>query len=850
MQAWSKTVDDLVVKLNTNVDQGLSSKEALARLEQYGPNSIRVKKKTSPWIIFLRQYKNPVIYILIIASFIAFSLKEFLDGFAILAIVILNSVIGFVQELKAESSIDALETISSPKAKVLREGQLVVINSVELCPGDIIELEAGDYVAADARFISVRQVSCDESILTGESLPVEKHVDVLDSKTILADRANMAFAGTAVVNGTGVAIVVGTGKNSEIGKIAKMMDDTATEVTPLQLKLERVSHMLLLLGVVVVLLVALIGWWHGWSVTEIIMTALSIAIAAIPEGLPTVVTIALVMAIRRMASKKALVRKMHSVETLGTTDVICTDKTGTLTTGKMTLRETYPKVDLDIYHRIMVLCNNASMENGGIGDTTEIALLDYAKRENIDLEEMKSHWPRQWEWSFESNRKRMSVAVSHKGKHFIYSKGAPEAILAVTNAEDSLKDEIHKKANAYSEKGMRVLALAYKEVSTSTDYAKMKTEEAEKELIFAGLVAITDPPRTESVEAVKKCQEAGIRVIMITGDHPKTAAAIAYEIGIIDDPTQRVLTGVEMDELNQDELLLAIKEVSVYARVSPENKLQLVEALKSQDQVVSMTGDGVNDALALKAASIGVAMGKGGTEVARQASSMILTDDNFATIVDAVEEGRAVNGNIKRTLQYLLSTNLAELLFILTSSMVGMPIPLLPINLLWINLVTDGLPSLALAAESVPPHYLEESRRPTSKSFFDQAFYIEMIVSGVIITALGLMLYTYGLKNVDLLTGRSYAFCFFVYAALFRSFANRSEKKTFLEMRPNFYHLVACAIPLICQILIQQSPSLLEIFSMKSLTLAENLSLLGISLIPVSVLELVKVFNRFIKSIK
>ncbi|MFA5582583.1 MAG: cation-translocating P-type ATPase [Bacteriovoracaceae bacterium] len=842
MQAWAQSVDKLVSKLKTNIKVGLTSAEAQEILAEYGPNSIVVKKKTPAWIILARQFKNPVIYILIIASGIAFFLKEILDGWAILAIVVLNSIIGFVQELKAESSIDALESMSSPKAKVLRDSHITTIDSKNVCPGDILVLEAGDYVAADARLISTRQLSCDESILTGESLAVEKQAEVLDSKTILAERTNMTYAGTAIVTGTGRGIVVGTGKNTEIGKIAQLMDDTVSEITPLQKRLEKVSHVLLILGIVVILSVALIGIWREWTWTEIIMTSLSISIAAIPEGLPTVVTIALVMAIRRMASKKALVRKMHSVETLGTTDIICTDKTGTLTTGKMTVHETLPKVDKNIYEKIMILCNNASLENGGVGDTTEIALLDYAQKNGIDIGELKDLEPRQWEWSFESNRKRMSVAVRAGDQDLIYTKGAPEAILKVCNTDDSLFEEITKKADEYSGKGMRVLAFAYKEVNPS-DYSSMKTEEAESNLIFAGLVAITDPPREESKEAVKKCIEAGIRVIMITGDHPRTAAAIAQEIGIHVNPSRPVLTGAEMDSLSEEEFLKAVKEVSVYARVSPENKLHLVNVLKDAGFVVAMTGDGVNDALALKAASIGVAMGKGGTEVARQASSMILTDDNFATIVDAVEEGRAVNGNIKRTLQYLLSTNLAELLFILLSTMAGMPIPLLPINILWINLVTDGLPSLALAAESVPPHYLEESRKPTAKSFFDQAFFVEMIVSGFFITVLGIGLYYYSLQKYDLLTGRSYAFTFFVYAQIFRSFANRSESKTFLEMRPNYYHLWACAIPLICQIIIQQFDILLDIFNMKALTLNENLALLAISLVPVSALEIVKFFR-------
>lgn len=843
MNPWSESVEEILTRLAVSSESGLTDQEAKKRLSQFGPNSIQVKKKTSAIVILLRQFKSPVIYILIAAALIALSLGEALDAGAIVAIVIINTIIGFVQELKAESSIDALESISSPKSKVLREGKLITIDSKELCPGDILSIEAGDYIGADARLLWTRQLTSDESILTGESLPVEKSQNVLGKETILAERINMVFAGTAITNGTASAVVTGTGRNSELGKIAALMDSTEVQSTPLQKKLERVSTLLLLLGVAVIVAVVLIGLWRGWGWTDIIMTALSISIAAIPEGLPTVVTIALVMAVRRMSHKKALVRKMHSVETLGTTDIICTDKTGTLTTGKMSVREVYSVVDDEIVESIMLLCNNASLQGEGAGDTTEIALLKYLQEYHKRPQKNES---RVWEWSFESNRKRMSVASQKDGHFHIYTKGAPEAVLAVSVIGDDQKNIIINKANEYSEKGMRVLGLAFKKSSTQ-DFENMSTESAESGLTFAGLVAITDPPRVESIEAVKKCQNAGIRVIMITGDHPKTASAIAFELGIVSSPKDKVLTGLEMDQLSEEELKDLVGRVNVYARVSPENKLQLIDALKKQGLVVAMTGDGVNDALALKASAIGVAMGKGGTEVARQASSMVLTDDNFATIVDAVEEGRAVNGNIKRTLQYLLSTNLAELMFILSATIVGWPIPLLPINLLWINLVTDGLPSLALAAEKVPPHYLENSHRPSAKTFFDSSFYAEMIITGLMITILGLVVYRVGLQEADLLSARSYAFSFFVYAALFRSFASRSEHHIFLEMRPNFYHLLSCVIPLALQLGMQFSEFFLEIFKMKKLTFTENIILLTVSLIPLFALELYKLLSRIKK---
>lgn len=837
MNSWAMSAESILEEYQVDNHSGLSTEEAGKRLEVYGINAIRVKKKTSAIVIFFHQFKSPVIYILLTAAVIAFFLGERIDAGVILAIVILNTLIGFVQELKAESSIDALEKLSSPKSKVLRDGNLVEIDSKNLCPGDILSIEAGDYIGADARLISTRQLTCDESILTGESLPVEKNNSILPQETILPERTNMVFAGTAITNGTAIAVVTATAKKTEIGKIASLMDSTQVEATPLQKKLERVSDLLLLLGVLVIIAVCLIGFWRGWNWMEIIMTSLAISIAAIPEGLPTVVTIALVMAVRRMSHKKALVRKMHSVETLGTTDVICTDKTGTLTTGKMTVRDVYSITDKTIINSIMMFCNNASLQGEGTGDTTEIALLNYVKNQS-EIPEQK----RVWEWSFESKRKRMSVAVINEDTTYIYSKGAPEAILDVCSVDQSVKKEMIDKANFFSENGMRVLGLAYRKVD-QTDFHNMPINDAENSLTFAGLVAITDPPREESIEAVKKCKKAGIRVVMITGDHPKTASAIAYELGIVSSQKNQVLTGQEMDKLSDDEISDLVSRVNVYARVSPENKLQLIKALKKKDLVVAMTGDGVNDALALKAASIGVAMGKGGTEVARQASSMVLTDDNFATIVHAVEEGRAVNGNIKRTLQYLLSTNLAELLFILSATIVGWPVPLSPINLLWINLVTDGLPSLALAAEKVPPHFLERSHRPTSKSFFDRPFYNEMIITGIMITLLGLFIYHWGVENKDIETGRSYAFCFFVYAALFRSFASRSEYQIFIKMKLNVYHLMSCLVPLILQIGMQFSPVFLDIFEMKKLSLGENVFLISISLIPLLALEINKLIT-------
>lgn len=842
--SWFLDSTTLLSNLSVDMAYGLTSNEVAKRLSLDGENLISAEKRISRWGILFRQLHNPVVYILILASLISFALKEYLDGWSILSIVILNAFIGFIQESKAEAAIQALAAMSSPKGKVLRDGKIVEVESKSICLGDVLILEAGDYVAADARILIARQLACDESILTGESLPVNKHSELMLKDTPLAERANMLYASTAVSRGTAKAVVVSTGMNTEIGKIAQMMEGAIVGRTPLQERLEIVSRNLIIVGIVVILLVITVGLLQGRELVEVVMYALSLSIAAIPEGLPTIVLVALVMAVRRMSKKNALVRKMDSVETLGATDIICTDKTGTLTTGKMKVRDIFSQNNLDKeLIESMVLCNNASLEGKGSGDTTELALLEYAATTDFITKDFKKLSHRQFEWSFDSDRKRMSVAVSIGEKSTIYVKGAPETVISKCNLSKTDILEVTLKVEEYSKKGMRVLAFASKTFSEE-NLSLMTSNEAESDLSFTGLVALADPPRAETAEAVKKCQEAGIKVIMITGDHPLTAAAIAFEIGIIKSLDERVLTGEEMNALSDVEFQKLSGDVLIYARVSPENKLKLVEVLKSKGLVVAMTGDGVNDAPALKMASVGMAMGRGGTEVARQASSIILTDDNFATIVVAVEEGRAVNGNIKRTLQYLLSTNLAELSFLLIATIAGWPIPLHPINLLWLNLVSDGLPALALAAEKVPFAYLKSSKKPSAKSFFDYSFYQEMILVGLIITFMSLGVYRYGLNSYDIITARSLAFSFLVYVILFRSLSCRSETKTFIELKPNYFLILAILIPTGFQIIMQHFDFFLGVFKIKHLSFKVNLVLIGLSLIPVTLVEAFKFWRR------
>lgn len=845
---WTLKSEELLRILETNITTGLSSTEASKRVDEHGPNVLKVEKKISPLVRLLNQFKSPVIIILLAASVITGILGEYTDSVAILVIVFINAIIGYFQEAKAEEAVEALKNLSAPKAKVLRDGIVKEVKASEVCIGDLLVLEAGDYVPADARIIQASQLSAEEAVLTGESLPVNKLILELPENSMLAERKNMLFASTAVATGSAKAIVTAIGMESEIGRIAGLLDSAKMPKTPLQERLEQVSHKLLYLSGAVVLLVALLGIYHGEKPLDVLMTAISLAVAAIPEGLPTVVTIALALAVRRMSKRSAIVRHLPAVETLGSTSVICTDKTGTLTTGKMRVRDIYPAEGKR--HELVesgVLCSNATLNEDGVtGDPTEVALLYLAQDEKIDTTKLNSTYPRAYEWSFESNRKRMSVAVADGSKTIIHTKGAPESVLELCLLSSEEKIKVLQKIQTLSAQGRRLLAIARREVSGFDSQIHGSFDSVENNLTYLGLVAIADPPREETIPAIKACKESGIKIVMITGDHPVTAKAIAKELGIVEDGVfDGVMTGIELEKLTSNELAARVDEIAVYARVSPEHKLKIVDAWQSKGNVVAMTGDGVNDAPALKKASIGVSMGKGGTEVAKQASSMILTDDNFATIVSAVEEGRAIFGNIRRTIQYLLSGNLSEILIMLGAAIAGWPAPLAPIHLLWINLVTDGFPSLALAAEPVPKNVLQ-GKAPSSKNFFDKHFYKEMFFIGSITAIMSLGLYGYMLKTTDEITARTYTFSFLVFAELFRSFACRSEDKTFFQMGAfsNVYHLIAVAVPLLFQIWLHHSDTFQDVFKVKHLEWWDCLIMIAVTLIPVTFLEVRKLIKQ------
>lgn len=858
LKPWSQPVEAVAVQLGANEREGLGPSEVADRRRVFGINAMEAGQKTSAFRRFLNQFKSPVVIILIVATVVSALLGEVADAIAIVSIVMLNAFIGYFQEAKAEAAVEALKKLAAPRTRVLRSCEIAEIASDQVVPGDVLVFEAGDYVASDARIFLANQLSVDEAVLTGESLPVAKALAPVAPTAAIGDRTNMIFAGTAISTGSGRALVTAIGMRTEIGRIAGLLEGEKKADTPLQARLEQVSSKLLVLCLIVVAVVAVFGLVHGEPWLAVLMAAISLSVAAIPEGLPAVVTLALALAIRRMTKRNVIIRHLPAVETLGSTDVICTDKTGTLTTGKMRVREVIladgniaeTNSQDPVFHELLrsaVLCSNASLNAVGevTGDPTEVALLLLAQ-EAGKLNEIQTGSQRWMEWTFDSVRKRMSVAAG-RDRAKIYVKGAPESVLPLCDLAQSQKEKLERWMAERSGQGRRLLAIAERDTSSDDkDFTRLSADDAERNLSLLGLVAIADPPRVESTAAIDACKRAGIRVVMITGDHPATAGAIARELGIIGNGTvEGILTGAELAVLTQMQLEHRVKSIAVYARVSPEDKLRIVNAWKSHGCVVAMTGDGVNDAPALKAASIGISMGKGGTEVARQASSMILADDNFSTIVSAVEEGRAIFGNIRRTIQYLLSGNLSEILVMLGAAVAGWPAPLMPLHLLWINLVTDGLPSLALAAEPVPNDALKGSSRPSPKNFLNREFYAEMIFVGIVTSVLALAVYGYSLRTEDEITARTHVFSFLVFSELFRSFACRHEDKTYFQLGPrsNLYHLAVGMIPVAFQLFLHHSPMFQSLFGVKMLGWGECGWLLLLTLVPVTAVELKKIFK-------
>ncbi len=726
---------------------GLTSEEALRRFSEVGPNEIKKETKASPLILLLDQFRQGPILLLLCACGASLFLGEAIDAIAIGLIVVINALVGFIQEYRAEKAIMALRALEAPRARVVRDGYSKAIDSREIVPGDLVVLEAGDSIPADVQLITAHSVSTHEAALTGESTPVEKKIFSPGDVLHLAERSGEAFLGTSVLTGSATGLVIATGMNTELGKVAHLLQTTQRELTPLQKEMNRVGKSLVRLSLVAVLLVAVVGWIRGIGWLDLVLSSVTLAVAAVPEGLPAMVTIALALGVRRMSARHVLVRKLPVVEALGSVSVLCTDKTGTLTTGRMEVRELWGADQKEILFQ-GAACSEAELtqdERSGTGDPTEIAILQEALKMGIRKSSIEAQIPRRLVHPFDSDRKRMSI---FRSDDTLYCKGAPESIFSLCSALDPA---IHDAYAGMLKKGLRVLAVA------------TGKSEQEQDLILSGLVGIADPPRPEVVDAISEATKAGIRTVMITGDHPITARSIAEELGII-----------SSEQKNVSEL--------IYARATPQDKIDIVKRFKSRGAIVGMTGDGVNDAPALKEAHVGIAMGKSGTEVAREASDMILTDDHFASIIAAVREGRGIYANIRKALVYLLTGNVAEIFVMLGGLTLGLPLPLVPIHLLWINLVTDGLPALALSMDPVSDDVMLEPPRDPREPMLGKKQWLRMGTVGILEGTVVLSAFAWALgpgsSAVDkdpTLTARTFAFNVLIISQILRSWGARSS---------------------------------------------------------------------------
>jgi Ca2+-transporting ATPase len=887
-KAWhSQSAEDVLTQFGSSAT-GLSAREAAQRLAADGPNELKEGKRISLLQIFIGQFKSLLIWILISAGVISGVLGEMVDAIAILAIVALNAVIGFYQEFKAEKSIAALKKLTAPEARVRRDGQVTSIPASDIVVGDILELEAGDLVAADARLLEAASLRCIESALTDESKAETKQPATLEQGDVaLGDRENMVFMGTSVAAGTAQAVVVATAMNTELGRIAGLIAEAGAEDgTPLQRKLDSFWHILVWAALGIVALLFGLGLLRGIEPLELFMTSVSLAVAAVPEGLPAVVTVALALGVLRMSRRRALMRKLPAVETLGSTSVICTDKTGTLTVGEMTVRALYvagrsfevtgegygPEGEVRFEGKkteaqyaapllelatVLLGCNNAHLvqEEGKwkvVGDPTEGAMLAVGLKAGGHQERIEKELPKQQEFPFDSDRKISSVIRRMPdGNLRALINGAPDVLLArctnlytgngVRPMTDEDRRNIAAQNTAMAQQALRVLGSAWRDLDNAAP-VNLTADAVERDPVFVGLSGMYDPPRPEGKDAVAKCRAAGIRVVMITGDHPDTAKAIAREIGIAS-AGDMAIAGVELEKMSDDELRKRVPKIGVYARVTAEHKLRIIRALKANGAVVAMTGDGVNDAPAIKGADIGIAMGKAGTEVTKQAADMIITDDNFATIVAAVEEGRGIYDNIRKTLQYLLAGNTGELVFMNVCVVVGLPVPLLPIHLLWINLVTDGLPALCLATDPIDPDVMKHTPRPRSERITARGFLPTMFLTGLLTAGVAFAVYLYVLKKGNQEMARTYAFAVLVFAELLRSFGGRSETKPVwrISLFTNVNLVIVVAISFGLQVWSQHNATLGRFLKTSYMPFADCLWLLAVGTIPLLILEMVKV---------
>ena len=881
---FTKSQEAVLKELNVNSKTGLSTEEAKNRLEKYGLNKLKGKPKKSLLQLFLAQLKDVLIYVLIgaaVINIIAHGTEGIPDALIILTVVLINALVGVIQESKAEKALEALQQMTAPKSLVRRNGEVIEINSEELVPGDILIIDAGRYIPADVRLIESANLQIQESSLTGESVPSEKNADFItsDEKISVGDKENMAFMSTIAIYGRGEGVVVATAMDTEIGKIAKILDEDENMLTPLQIKLEELGKTLGYGALAICGIIFVVGMLQRRQIVEMFMTSISLAVAAIPEGLVAIVAIVLSLGVKTMSRKNAIVRKLPAVETLGAVNIICSDKTGTLTQNKMTVVKTYTldnlkdisdernqkaNVDETELIRSFVLCSDASIDGGqDIGDPTEVALVVLGDKFNLEKNTLNAEYKRVGENPFDSDRKLMSTLNEEGNKFRVHTKGAIDNILMRSNRilvngeilpiTDEAKAKILKVAENMSDDALRVLGVAFKDVDT-----EIAPEEMEKDLVVVGIVGMIDPPRIEVKGSIEEAKRAGITSIMITGDHKNTAVAIAKELGIATDISQS-LTGSEIDSIPDEKFAKEINNYRVFARVSPEHKVKIVRAFKKQGNIVSMTGDGVNDAPSLKSADIGVAMGITGTDVSKGASDMILTDDNFTTIVHAIEEGRNIYNNIKKTIMFLLSCNLGEVLCVFFATVFGWAMPLVPTQLLWVNLITDTLPAISLGMDPGDKDVMNRKPRDPKESFFAEGAGMRAIVGGVLIGILTLVAFYLGIihsgdvpikeakDGTEIVTyGRTMAFIVLTFSQLFYSLSMRNSKKTIFEVGffGNMFLIISIIISIILQVLLISIPPIAEMFKVTALDPSHWGMVIGLSLIPFAINEIIKVVTR------
>lgn len=863
----SSSVEEIAKNLKTNINIGLTDDEAQKRFERYGPNNLKEKKKESIFVKFIKQFNDFMIITLIIAAIISAVVSklngeaDYIDSIIIVAIVIFNAIMGLVQEQKAEKSLEALKKMTAPNAKVRRNGRVQEIDSTLVVPGDIVILEAGNYVPADCRLINSYNLKIEESALTGETIPSLKDSSkILKENTAMADLCNMVFATTIVVNGHGEAIVVETGMNTRVGKIAGMIIEDESPETPIQKKLAEVGKILAIACIIICVLIFVIGIFKKIPIIEMFMTSVGLAVAAIPEGLPAIVTIMLSIGVTKMAKKNSIIRKLPAVETLGSSSVICSDKTGTLTQNKMTvteIRNCFGRANSNERKFILELgtmCTDTTEERingklGFVGEATEVAISNAAMEEGVSKSFLYDEMKRINDIPFDSKRKMMTTIHKYGNGYRIITKGAPDVLLKrCSNCYSggqivpifSKKDDINEQNNQMAEKALRVIAVAYKDVEKLPEM-----QDVEKDLIFCGLIGMIDPPREGVKEAVRTCRRAGIKTVMITGDHLQTAKAIAKELGILK-RGDLAIDGETLERMSQHELEQNIMDYSVFARVSPEHKVRIVKAFQSTGAVVAMTGDGVNDAPALKNADIGIAMGKGGTDVAKNAADMILLDDNFVTIVEAVKQGRNIYDNIKKAIHFLISTNIGEIVTIFFGLVLGIKSPLLAIQLLWINLVTDSLPAIALGLEKEEENIMSRLPRNPKKNLFADGLWWKIIIEGAMLGIFTLLAFSIGNRLYSVEVGRTMAFLTLGILELVHSFNIKSEESIFkIGVLENKYLVGALVLGVILQVIVVVVSPLAQVFSLVPLTGMQWLYTILIAVAPIPIVEIQKAVNVY-----